>query len=99
MKVNGEVFVKVNYKTIGELKSLIIDNEASYTDEKKYMICTGKYNKDGWTIIFKANSIEEAEALISKKYLNSKKQNSRRLIMDNRVHVLEQDTVQIPAWM
>ena len=27
-------------------------------------MCTGKYDKNGWTFIFKANSIKEAEDFI-----------------------------------
>lgn len=89
----GNVFVKLNYKTIGEFKSLIIDKENPFCDDKRYMMCAGKYSKEGWTFVFKANSINEAEELIAKR------ENKKRLIIDNKVHIMEQDVVEIPRWM
>lgn len=29
------------------------------------MMCTGNYNKYGWSFVFKANSVKEAEELIN----------------------------------
>ena len=34
-------------------------------NKDKYVMCAGKYNKDGWTMVFKAKSIREAEELLS----------------------------------
>ena len=62
--MENEIFVKLNYKTIGEFKSLIVDRQHKKCDDKKYLMCTGKYDKNGWTFIFKANSIKEAEDFI-----------------------------------
>lgn len=112
MKVNNDVFVKLNYKSIGEFKSLIIDKNLGYNEENKYMMCAGNYNKNGWTFVFKANSIKEAEELIknnkfSKKnryenvdiyneYSNEETYNSK---LNASLHILEQGIVQIPTWM
>lgn len=98
MQHNSGVFVKLNYKTIGEFKSLIIDKENSYIEDKKYVMCAGKYTKDGWTFVFKANSINEAEELINNNSVINNR-NHRKPIIENNIHMLEQDIVQIPAWM
>ena len=56
--MNNDIFVKLNYKTIGEFKSLIIDRQHIENEKEKYLMCTGKYDKNGWTFIFKANSMK-----------------------------------------
>lgn len=100
MQHNSGVFVKLNYKTIGEFKSLIIDREGISNEYEKYMMCAGKYDKDGWTFVFKANSLKEAEALINNNSLRTrKKSNYRKSIIDNNVNVIDNEIVQIPAWM
>ena len=71
--MNNDIFVKLNYKTIGEFKSLIIDRQHIENEKEKYLMCTGKYDKNGWTFIFKANSMKEAEDFINN---NSLKNNS-----------------------
>lgn len=73
MKANSDVFVKLNYKSIGEFKSLIIDKDLGYNEENKYMMCAGNYNKNGWTFVFKANSVKEAEELINNNKFSTKK--------------------------
>lgn len=73
MKVNNDVFVKLNYKSIGEFKSLIIDKNLGSNEEDKYMMCAGNYNKNGWTFVFKANSLKEAEELINNNKFATKK--------------------------
>ena len=66
MKENRGIFVKVNYKNIGELNSFIYDSMNGVNKNKdKYVMCAGKYSKDGWTMVFKAKSIREAEELLS----------------------------------
>lgn len=61
----NEVFVKFNFKSIGESKSLIIDRDGfKNTGGQKYLMCAGKHDKNGWTIVFKANSYKEAEYII-----------------------------------
>lgn len=109
---SNDVFVKLNYKTIGEFKSLIIDRELDSSEEHKYMMCAGNYNKDGWTFVFKANSIKEAEELISNNKFSSNKvykKNNNIVYNDlisntekfnyNKVELFETDIVQIPSWM
>ncbi|ASW42001.1 hypothetical protein [Clostridium isatidis] len=95
--MENEVFVKLNYKTIGEFKSLIVDRYNKKSDDKKYLICTGKYDKNGWTFIFKANSMKEAEDFIDS---NSRNINKKRYsILEKDVHIQDFDTVQIPAFI
>ncbi|MDU2289784.1 MULTISPECIES: hypothetical protein [unclassified Clostridium] len=97
MKGNRGIFVKVNYKNIGELNSFIYDSMNGVNKNKdKYVMCAGKYNKDGWTMVFKAKSIREAEELLS---INSAKRE-----LDKKKHILqsqllENDRVSIPSWM
>ena len=97
MKGNRGIFVKVNYKNIGELNSFIYDSMNGVNKNKdKYVMCAGKYNKDGWTMVFKAKSIRETEELLS---INSAKRE-----LDKKKHILqsqllENDRVSIPSWM
>ncbi|GAB6168674.1 hypothetical protein JCM1393_11340 [Clostridium carnis] len=98
MKGNNDIFVKVNYKTIGELKSLIIDKELNLSKNEKYILCTGKYNKDGWTFIFKANSISEAEELINRNSFKNRML-KRASLIENNIHILEREQIHIPAWI
>lgn len=74
MKGNRGIFVKLNYKNIGELNSFIYDM-TNGTDKKdeKYVMCAGKYDKNGWTIVFKAKDIDEAEKIAN---INSKRRNT-----------------------
>lgn len=96
--MNSDIFVKLNYKTIGEFKSLIIDRQHIDNKNNKYLICTGKYNKDGWTFVFKANSIKEAEDFISK---SSVKKRRQVIISASRpiIPFIEEEKVYIPTWI
>ena len=73
--MDNDVFVKLNLKSIGEVRSLIIDKENKgtyYTG--KYLMCAGKYDRnDGWTIVFKAKNYKEAEYIIEHTPFNIKK--------------------------
>lgn len=62
--MKNDIFVKLNFKTIGEIKSLIVDKGNAKAINDRYIMCAGKHNKDGWTIIFKTNSYSEAESII-----------------------------------
>lgn len=77
----NDVFVKLNLKNIGEVRSLIVDKDGLgeyYKD--KYLMCAGKYDKNGWTIVFKAKNYEEAEYIIE----NTPIRNGRTsMILDN----------------
>lgn len=112
----NNVFVKLNYKTIGEFKSLIIDRNLVGSEKNKYMMCAGNYNKDGWTFVFKASSVKEAEELINNNKFSSRQIckvecddiynqgfndeiYNRNKIKNTNLHILEQDSVQIPTWM
>ena len=60
----GNFFVKVNCKNVDNIRSLIIDRQVNTKDKKdKYIMCAGKYDKNGWTLVFRAKSFEEAEEL------------------------------------
>lgn len=62
----GNFFVKVNCKNMDNIRSLIIDREVkSKVRQDKYIMCAGKYDKNGWTLIFRAKTFEEAEELAS----------------------------------
>ena len=96
--MNNDIFVKLNYKTIGEFKSLIVDRQHEDMCNNKYMICTGKYDKNGWTFIFKANSLQEAEDFIKKNSIK-RKDIVREIPIDNRINFIEHETIHIPAWI
>jgi hypothetical protein len=60
----GNFFVKLNCKSIDNIRSLIIDKQGNYIkQQEKYIMCAGKYDKNGWTLVFRAKSFKEAEAL------------------------------------
>lgn len=64
MKDVGNFFVKVNCKNVDSIRSLIIDRQDNYGNkQEKYIMCAGKYDKNGWTLVFRAKSFEEAEEL------------------------------------
>ena len=62
----GNFFVKVNCKNMDNIRSLIIDREVKGKGRQdKYIMCAGKYDKNGWTLVFRAKTFEEAEELAS----------------------------------
>lgn len=92
MKGSRGIFVKLNYKNIGELNSFVYDmTNGEKKDDDKYVMCAGKYDKNGWTIVFKAKSINEAEELVTR---NSQKR-SRKIGST----IIESEKVSIPSWM
>lgn len=79
---NGDVFVKLNVKNYGEIRSLIVDkNDSEIQIKDKYIMCAGKYNKDGWTIVFKARSFKEAENIIENAKLNAKQESVKEEVL------------------
>lgn len=97
MKGNRGIFVKVNYKNIGELNSFIYDIMNGINKNKdKYVMCAGKYNKDGWTMVFKAKSIREAEELLSRNSAKRELAKKKDLLHSQ---LIENDRVSIPSWM
>lgn len=77
MKEMGSFFVKLNCKNIDNIRSLIIDRQGHYmNNQEKYIMCAGKYDKNGWTLVFRARSFEEAEELAN---LNPFKCRSERI--------------------
>ncbi len=77
---NNDVFVKLNLKNIGEVRSLIVDKKGIYDSHNgKYIMCAGKYDKNGWTIVFKAKNYKEAEYIIDNTPLNRRKE----IVMNN----------------
>lgn len=73
--MNNDVFVKLNLKSIGEVRSFIFDNKIDTNNDNKdrYLMCAGKYDKNGWTIVFKAKNYEEAEYIIENTPFSCKK--------------------------
>ena len=92
MNKNSGIFVKLNYKNIGELNSFIYDKTNGVDKNRdKYVMCAGKYDKSGWTIVFQAKTISEAEELVSR---NKRKRNQ---IM--QAQIAESNEVLLPSWM
>ena len=64
MKEIGNFFVKLKCKSVDNIRSVIIDREENYMNQQeKYIMCAGKYDKNGWTLVFRARSFKEAEEL------------------------------------
>lgn len=62
----GNFFVKLNCKNIDNIRSFIVDGRENYINQnEKYIICAGKYDKNGWTLVFRARTFKEAEELAS----------------------------------
>lgn len=81
---NNDVFVKLNLKNIGEVRSLIVDKKGTDSNQNgKYLMCAGKYDKNGWTIVFKAKNYKEAEYIIDNTSFNTGKIYSKELFMKN----------------
>ncbi len=92
MNMSNGIFVKLNYKNIGELNSFIYDKTNGIDNNRdKYVMCAGKYDKSGWTIVFQAKTISEAEELVSR---NKRKRNQ---IMQTQM--AESNRVSLPSWM
>ena len=92
MKGNRGIFVKLNYKNIGELNSFVYDmTNGVNKDDDKYVMCAGKYDKNGWTIVFKAKSINEAQELVTR--------NSQKRSRNINSSIIEKEKVSIPSWM
>lgn len=67
MKKTSGIFVKINYKLDKDNKNQIKDNRANNKSNlfNKYLLCGGKYNKNGGTMIFQAEDLKEAEEIIN----------------------------------
>ncbi|MFW2491137.1 hypothetical protein [Clostridium chromiireducens] len=71
----GNFFVKVNCKNVDNIRSLIIDRQGNFmSQQEKYIMCAGKYDKNGWTLVFRARSYKEAEELANLNPFEHKKQ-------------------------
>ena len=66
MNNEGNFFVKLNCKNIDNIRSLIVDRPIKDINKNgKYIMCAGKYDKNGWTIVFRTKTYQEAEKLAS----------------------------------
>lgn len=67
MTKNLGIFVKINYKLDEESKKTIREKNVKNKEMSlsKYLWCGGTYNKNGGTLIFQANNLEEAQRIIS----------------------------------
>jgi len=67
MKKTSGIFVKINYKLDKGNKGYIKDNRSNSKSNafSKYLLCGGKYNKDGGTMIFQVEDLREAEEIIN----------------------------------
>lgn len=71
MNLNDGFILKINYKK-NELQNNIKRDKFNYSynrqkkiNEKKYMICGGFYNKNGGSLIYKVNNIDEANEILN----------------------------------
>ncbi|WP_244834212.1 hypothetical protein [Clostridium sp. BJN0001] len=62
--VQDNFFVRLQCKNINDVRSLIIQkHEGIKKKSGKYIMCSGKHNKEGWTLIFNVKSSKEAEMI------------------------------------
>lgn len=62
----GNFFVQLNCKNIDNIRSLIVNGQnKDIAKKERYMMCAGKYDKNGWTLVFRARSFKEAKELAS----------------------------------
>jgi uncharacterized protein len=68
MRKREGLFVKINYNNNGRTYENNIGNDkvsrSGDFNVKKYLLCAGVFNKNGGTMIFQANSMDEAEQII-----------------------------------
>ncbi|MBK5240894.1 hypothetical protein [Clostridium sp.] len=59
---NKDLLVKINYTQEGNdsLQIIYTSSTEKAKHSSKYLICGGRYNRNGGTIMFKAKNIEEA---------------------------------------
>ena len=69
-------FVKLNCKNIDNIRSMIIGRQEKHINQQeKYIMCAGKYDKNGWTLVFRARNFKEAEELANLNPFMYKKNN------------------------
>lgn len=57
-------FVQLKCKDINDVRSFIIEKHKGIKKNNgKYIMCSGKHNKEGWTLLFHARSFKEAEMI------------------------------------
>jgi hypothetical protein len=59
---NNDLLVKINYTQEGNdsLQIIYTSSAEKANHSSKYLICGGRYNRNGGTIMFKAKNLEEA---------------------------------------
>ncbi|MEK6263847.1 MAG: hypothetical protein N2B06_03635 [Clostridium sp.] len=64
---NNNLLVKINYTQEGNdsLQITYAANSEKVSHSSKYLICGGRYNRNGGTIMFKAKNLEEAAQIAS----------------------------------
>lgn len=87
MKKSNGIFVKINYKlgkkTKIEDKAVVgVGKDISMS---KYLLCAGRYNKNGGTIIFQANNLMEAEEIISNNPFSQSENYSFEILSQNSI--------------
>lgn len=78
MKKKSGLFVKINYKMNVEDMDNIIDKRAKTkgVNLTKYLYCAGTFNKNGGTMIFRAENFEEAKFILDNNpFINMDKYN------------------------
>ena len=67
MTKSAGIFVKINYKMDMESRNRIKEKKMNYknNNSSNCLLCGGTYNKHGGTFIFQADSLEEAQLIVS----------------------------------
>lgn len=78
MKKKSGLFVKINYKMSADDIYNITDKRAKTNSINltKYLYCAGTFNKNGGTMIFRAENFEEAKLILDNNpFINMDKYN------------------------
>lgn len=74
------ILIKLNFKDLKEFMSLIENNKAmsvSKNMSNKNLLCAGKCDKDGWTVILKEKDYRQVQGILNNGILSTYKSSIR----------------------
>lgn len=74
------ILIKLNFKDLKEFMSLIENNKAmsvSKNMSNKNLLCAGKCDKNGWTVILKAKDYRQVQGILNNEILSTYKSSIR----------------------
>ncbi|SFB15624.1 hypothetical protein [Clostridium frigidicarnis] len=90
MQKRDGLFVKINYKMDyikGNQKRDLKENKNNI-NLTKYLYCAGTYNKNGGTMIFRAENIDEAKFIIDNNPFSQMATYNYEILSKNKINLL-----------